>query len=157
MRAHLERLFQHMTWADRRVLDLLAGTPEDPQPEPRRLFSHVLAAERVWLLRLRGEDSAVQPIWPMYSLEELAELARRNHEEYARYLEGCDDAVLASEVEYRNTQGTEFRTAVLDILLQVFLHGSYHRGQIAAAVRGAGQEPVNTDFIMFARETAPSP
>ncbi|HEU0299893.1 MAG TPA: DinB family protein [Longimicrobium sp.] len=156
MRAHLERLFRHMAWADQRVLALLAAIPDDPQPEPRRLFSHVLAAERVWLLRLRGEDSVVQPIWPMYSLEELAELARRNREEYARYLEGCGDDALAAEVEYRNTQGTEFRTAVSDVLLQVFLHGAYHRGQIAAAVRGAGREPVNTDFITFAREPAPS-
>lgn len=152
MRAHLERLFQHMTWADRRVLDLLARIPEDPQPEPRRLFSHVLAAERVWLLRLRGEDSAVQPVWPVYSLDELVELARRNREEYARHLQGLDDDALAAEVAYRNTQGTEFRTAVLDILLHVFLHGSYHRGQIAAAVRRAGQEPINTDYITFARE-----
>jgi uncharacterized damage-inducible protein DinB len=155
MRAHLERMFQHMAWADQRVLDLLAGIPEDPQPEPRRLFSHTLAAERVWMLRLRGEDSAVQPIWPMYSPQELAELARRNREEYARYLEGCDDETLAAEVAYRNSQGAEFRTAVADILLHVFLHGSYHRGQIAAAVRRAGHEPVNTDFIMFVREAAP--
>jgi uncharacterized damage-inducible protein DinB len=156
MRAHLERLFRHMAWADQRVLELLAGIPEDPRPEPRRLFSHTLAAERVWMLRLRGEDSSVQPIWPMYALDELAELARRNREEYARYLEGCDDASLAAQVEYRNTQGTTFRTAVSDILLHVFLHGAYHRGQIAAAVRGAGQEPVNTDFIIFVREGAPS-
>lgn len=156
MRAHLERLFQHMTWADQRVLDLLAANPEDPQPEPRRLFSHTLAAERVWMLRLRGEDSAVQPVWPMYSLEELGEMARRNRDAYARYLEGCDDGALAAEVAYRNTQGTEFRTAVSDILLHVFLHGAYHRGQIAAAVRGAGREPVNTDFITFVREGTPS-
>ena len=156
MREYFERLFRHMVWADQRVLELLAGIPEDGQPEPRRLLSHVLAAERVWLLRLRGEDSAVQPVWPMYSLDELRDLARRNREGYARYLAELDDDAVSSEVEYRNTQGTGFRTAVSDILCQVFLHGSYHRGQIAALVRRAGQEPVATDFIVFSREAAPS-
>lgn len=157
MRDHFERLLRHMAWADERVLELLAGIPEDPRPEPRRLFSHVLAAERVWIMRLRGEDSGVQPIWPMLSLDELRDLARRNREEYARYLEGLDDGALEAVVEYRNSQGQEFRNAASDILLHVFLHGSYHRGQIAAAVRGAGQVPVNTDYIMFLREGAPSP
>lgn len=156
MRDYFERLFRHMAWADERVLALLAGTTEDGQPEPRRLFSHVLAAERVWLLRLRGEDSAVQPIWPMYSVDELRGLALRNREEYGRWIEGLDDGGLAAEVAYRTSLGAEYRTAVSDILLQVFLHGAYHRGQIAACVRGAGGEPVVTDFIVFARESAPS-
>jgi uncharacterized damage-inducible protein DinB len=31
------------------------------------------------------------------------------------------------------------------------MHGSYHRGQIAMALRAAGVDPVNTDFIAFAR------
>jgi uncharacterized damage-inducible protein DinB len=41
---------------------------------------------------------------------------------------------------------------VEDVLLHVALHGSYHRGQIAAAVRAAGGEPVNTDFVTWTRE-----
>jgi len=36
----------------------------------------------------------------------------------------------------------------------VALHGSYHRGQVAAAVRAAGGEPVNTDYITYVRELA---
>lgn len=31
-------------------------------------------------------------------------------------------------------------------------HGTYHRGQVAARLRAAGDEPVNTDFITFARQ-----
>jgi uncharacterized damage-inducible protein DinB len=36
----------------------------------------------------------------------------------------------------------------------VALHGAYHRGQIAAALRGAGAVPEPTDFIAFARGSA---
>ena len=38
-----------------------------------------------------------------------------------------------------------------DMLLQVVLHGCYHRGQVALVVRGAGAEPSPTDYIAFVR------
>jgi len=44
-----------------------------------------------------------------------------------------------------------FRSRVEDILLHVVLHGCYHRGQVAIALREAGAEPSATDFIAFVR------
>lgn len=154
MRAHLERLFQHVAWADGRVLRLLSDLPPDAQPEARHLFSHVLAAERVWLLRLQGEDSSTQPVWPILANEEMEGLARENLEGFARILDESGDEGLAVEVAYTNTQGTAYRTAVADILTHVALHGAYHRGQVAMAIRAAGGTPANTDFITFVREGA---
>jgi uncharacterized damage-inducible protein DinB len=51
----------------------------------------------------------------------------------------------------------EFQTPIKDLLMHVALHGSYHRGQIAQALRLAGGEPVNTDFITFVRESEKKP
>lgn len=155
MHAHFERLFDHVAWADRRVLRLLNHSPGARRPGVLRLFSHLLAAERVWLLRIQGRDASIQPVWPELALVELNAMAAANAVGYARLLAGLDDAGLAREVEYANSQGVPFRTAVVDILSHVALHGSYHRGQIAAALRTAGEEPVNTDFITFVRESAP--
>ncbi len=152
MREHLQRLFDHMTWADRRVLDLLNASPGVRQHSVLRLFSHLLAAERVWMLRLRGEDASRQLIWPEWTLEELNAAAAESTSSYASFLEALRDEDLAGEVAYANSQGVVFRTRIVDILTHVALHGSYHRGQIAAAVRASGEEPVNTDFITFVRE-----
>ncbi len=154
MREHLRRLFDHMTWADQRVLDLLNAAPEARRPSVMRLVSHLLAAERVWMLRLREEDASQQPIWPKRTLEELNAAAAENRSSYASFLEALRDEDLAAEVAYANSQGVAFRTRIVDILTHVALHGSYHRGQIARAVREAGEEPVNTDFITFVREGA---
>jgi uncharacterized damage-inducible protein DinB len=156
MREHFERLFHHMAWADLRVLRLLNESPGARRHAAVRLFSHLLAAERVWLLRVHGRDTAGQPIWPELSLVELNAMAAANGFGYNRLLAGLDEAGLAREVEYTNSQGVPFRTRVADVLSHVALHGSYHRGQIAAALRAAGEEPVNTDFITFVREGAPS-
>jgi uncharacterized damage-inducible protein DinB len=154
MLAELGRLFVHMAWADQRVVDLLGASPAARQPAILRVFSHLLAAERVWWLRVNGEDSTQQPIWPEYALEELNALAAANASSWAQLLGRLTEGDLRRAVSYRNSQGTHFETPVLDILWQVALHGSYHRGQIAAAVRAAGAEPVNTDFITFARQRA---
>jgi uncharacterized damage-inducible protein DinB len=150
--AYLERLFDHVHWADRRVLDLLRESAAARQPEAMRLYSHLLAAERVWLLRLNGGDSSVQPIWPELGLEEMAEMRAANEAGYARYLRDRTEVELDREIEYRSSAGVPYRTRAVDVLTHVALHGSYHRGQLARAVRAAGGEPVNTDFILYVRE-----
>jgi uncharacterized damage-inducible protein DinB len=148
----IERMYAHMDWADQRLLALMNSVPLARAQPSMRLFSHLLAAERVWALRLRGEDSSVQAIWPELTLEELNALAAANRSEYARLLGAMRDGGLTSEVEYRNQSGKSFRTEAVDILIHVAMHGSYHRGQIAAAVRAAGGDPVNTDYITYVRE-----
>ena len=62
-----------------------------------------------------------------------------------------DDGALERTVHYRNSAGAEFDSKISDILLHVALHGSYHRGKIAAALRGAGADPAPTDYIGFVR------
>lgn len=49
-------------------------------------------------------------------------------------------------------RGERYETPRGEVLLRVFLHGEHHRGQIARAVREAGREPVNADFIQSGRE-----
>lgn len=79
-------------------------------------------------------------------------LVEKNAVEYRRYLEALSEEKLNATMTYRNSKGLEFTNAVSDTLTHVSLHGSYHRGQIAQALRNAGHEPVNTDFITFVRE-----
>lgn len=54
-------------------------------------------------------------------------------------------------IKYSNSTGTVFETAVSDILLHVFNHGTYHRAQIAKEMKQHNIEPINTDYIQFVR------
>ena len=54
-------------------------------------------------------------------------------------------------ITYRNRAGDQFTSTLDAILTHVALHGSYHRGQIAALLRGADQTPNPTDYIAFRR------
>jgi uncharacterized damage-inducible protein DinB len=152
----LRRSFEHTVWGHRRVLEALRGPPTPPA-RAVRLLAHLLAAEDVWLRRLRGEDATVTPIWPDWNLEACAERLTANAEAYHTFLESLTDARLREVVTYPNSAGKVFHTPVGDILHHVFSHGAYHRGQVALLLRQAGLEPVNTDFITFVREGGPPP
>ena len=147
----MQRLFDHMAWADERVVERIgdgAGLPS----QALRLLSHLLAAERIWLDRLRGAHAASIEVWPDLSPEGCRDLLVRNREDYRQFLSDLGPEALSRVMTYRNSAGKEFETAVGDVLMHVALHGAYHRGQIAMAIRQGGEAPVNTDFIAFVRD-----
>jgi uncharacterized damage-inducible protein DinB len=145
-------LFRYTAWANARVLAALRAQPL-ALAEAMPLVAHALAAEKVWLGRLRGLPPGTD-VWPKLTLEESGALADENAAGYAAYLAGLTDADLARPLRYRNLAGQEFETAIGEILTHVATHGGYHRGQVAKAFGRAGAQPVNTDYITFVRELA---
>lgn len=146
----LRRLMRYDEWANRETLGSLRKGSAPPE-QALRWLAHVLAAERLWLDRLKGSGAKVK-VWPALSLgaceRELPELEKL----WGDYLEDLDPAELDVEVAYVNSKGEPWSSTVGDVLNHVLLHSAYHRGQIAAAVRAAGGEPVLTDFIHAARQ-----
>jgi RimJ/RimL family protein N-acetyltransferase/uncharacterized damage-inducible protein DinB len=146
---HFVRLLGHQAWADSRaLLALQRGAPA--APAALKLLAHLLGAEHVWHARLLGVAPTVA-VWPDLALAECRRLALANELAYRDFIFGLSPTALRRIVQYRNSAGHEFETAVEDILLHVFLHGAYHRGQIAQQLRLAGAAPESTDYIGFAR------
>jgi uncharacterized damage-inducible protein DinB len=144
----LRQLFTYDEWALSRSLGSLENIENKPA---RALLSHILLAEKIWLVRLQGEDSSAIPTFEEFSLTECAEMADELHKKYFEFLDSLTEEDLNSKIIYKNTSGVEFQTSVKDILTHVGLHGVYHRGQIALLVRENGGTAVNTDFITFTR------
>jgi uncharacterized damage-inducible protein DinB len=148
--AYLRRQFAYDAWANREVF---AGLKASSQASVRsvRLLAHILAAERLWLERIRRQPQSL-PVWPEFSLEQCgaqtAEMAKLWHE----YMEQLSEPQLANKVVYKNTKGEPWTSSVEQILTHVILHSAYHRGQIAAQMRADGNDPVYTDFIHAVRQ-----
>jgi len=143
-------MFEHVKWANARIYDAIAQAGEASE-YVTTLLHHVLRAEQVWLTRMKGQDSSHLPLWQSCSLQELTELMRHNEQDYQVYLAALDESRLDEMITYRNQSGTPFTTSIRNILIHVALHGSYHRGQINAALRREGHEPINVDYITFVR------
>jgi uncharacterized damage-inducible protein DinB len=145
----LGKLLDHLEWADRRVLDSLRAMTHLDQ-RALDLYAHVLGAEHTWLARILERETR-EKIWPDLTLERAASLAAENAAGLRALLESRSADELQRKVAYSNSAGATFESTVEDMLLQVVLHGCYHRGQVAMVVRGAGGEPAPTDYIAFVR------
>lgn len=144
-------MMDHLYWADEQIMDAL----EESKMKNRdllKLVRHVAVAEQVWLSRLQGKDSAQYSLWEeAEDLTEFRTMFKENAEQYRVYIEELEESELDGVIEYTNQTGVTFRSSVRDILLQVLLHGQYHRGQINRALRIESAEPVQVDYITFAR------
>jgi uncharacterized damage-inducible protein DinB len=150
---HLSRLFLYDGWANREVLAALVRAEELP-PQALRWFAHIVAAERLWLRRLRSDGASVV-VWPDLTLDQCAAAVAELPGLYRTYLDelaGIGAEGLAASISYVNSQGEPWTSRVEDVLLHVVTHSSYHRGQIAAALRQAGATPAYTDFIHAVRQ-----
>jgi len=143
----LQQLFEHNWWAhDALTKDLRRAAPD---PDTLRLFAHIVAAERLWLSRIDAVPAGVA-VWPALSLDDIEVLETENRRRFRDLLKRPDDS-RSQRVRYRHSAGNEFDNSVNEILTHVAMHGHYHRGQIARAMRAAGREPVYTDYIGFIR------
>ncbi|SEO80800.1 MULTISPECIES: DinB family protein [unclassified Paenibacillus] len=144
-------MMDHLYWADGRILDALEES-ETKNMDLLKLVRHVAVAERVWLSRLQGKGSAQYSLWEeAEELTAIRTMFKENAEQYRVYIEGLEESELNEIIDYANQSGVSYRTSVRDILLQVLLHGQYHRGQINRALRIESIEPVQVDYITFAR------
>jgi uncharacterized damage-inducible protein DinB len=146
--ATLHRLFDHLAWADAELARAIGLG--DPNAEALREFAHIAGAEEVWLSRIEGRPSAAK-VWPGFSRAEAVALVAKSAAGYKRLLDDATESALDEPVDYTNSAGQRFSTPLVDILLQVALHGQYHRGKVNLLLRQAGAEPAPTDFISFAR------
>ncbi len=147
LREHYLEFALYNTWANRRtfkMLDALSG-----EQVGLRLFSHLLRAEAVWLGRIRGTADAALPIWETDTLSICRERLEASATLFRETLLTSTD--LSKRVNYANSQGTEYSTAVADIFSHVFNHGTHHRGQILLLLREAGNVPAPLDYIAYVR------
>ena len=149
MIAELKRFCAHAVWADNELLRAFEAAPSVP-PAAFREFSHVIGAAETWLSRLEGR-AARAAVWPTLSPAELSALAADVHAGYARYLEGLREPGLKAPVAYTNSAGLSFRNTVLEILMQAWLHGQYHRGKVNLLLRQSDLAPAPVDYIAFVR------
>jgi len=146
---HFVRLYDHVEWANARVLASLRSA-QNPRKKDVDLYAHILGAEQVWLSRIHGTTPRL-PVWPVLSLDECETAGTENIRAFNELVSHLSPELLQKPITYRNSAGDQFTSTIEDILTHVAMHGAYHRGQIAASLRAAGDTPSPTDYIAFIR------
>lgn len=138
----------HSAWADTKLFAALRDNPQ--LTAAWREYNHVLGAAEVWLARLERRAPSV-PVWPVLGVEQADALRGAVAKGYERFTSRLESDALTDVVEYTNSAGQTFQTAIGDILLHVALHGQYHRGKINLLLRQNAAEPEAADYIGFVR------
>jgi uncharacterized damage-inducible protein DinB len=152
-------LFEYDDWANAR---LLACAAELPDGAWRRdlggafhtmlsLVAHVVGAERVWLMRWKGETPKGRPAWmsdptPPILRAALDEVER----DRAAFLRTLTSDDLARPIPYTLLDGSGAALPLATLVRHTANHSTYHRGQLASMLRRLGAAPPATDLLVFA-------
>jgi uncharacterized damage-inducible protein DinB len=154
-------LLDYEAWAGRLLAASLAPLSHDDYvrevpsgaPSIRATLVHLAGATHNWAERFEGRDATVLP-----TAEELPTLAAALamlDDARARITAFAGDATperLAAPLVWRNLKGEPKAAPLWTVLRHVVNHASYHRGQVAAALRRVGLAPAATDLVRWAIE-----
>ena len=148
MKRYFLKLYQYNAWANKRVLNTLIRQQVSDE-KILSLMGHIVAAQFLWLHRIKGLPPPDVKLWGTYELSQLADMAEKAGTEWLTFVESTDD--FNREMTYRNYTGDPYTNNVEMVMIHLVNHSSYHRAQIAMLLRQKGLEPINTDFITYDR------
>ena len=149
-------------WANQRMTDCISNlSDEQINKEINSSFKsiyatllHMLDAENIWWQRIKLQEQIDVPSLNFKgSVLELASSLMKQSKHWKEWVDLATEAALEHEFIYRNTKKEQFKQPVCEVLLHLFNHQSYHRGQLITMFRQVGLEQVpNTDLIAFLRK-----
>jgi uncharacterized damage-inducible protein DinB len=176
----IQNLYAYNRWANARLFTALEKLSElqftapvqSSFPSIRETVFHIVAAEWLWLKRWQGNsprstlaDPDLSPAtWSTLSpggrpsIEQLATLpalkafADSIEQERHDFLRGLSEDVLQARLQFNDMAGTAYVEPLVQLMLHLVNHGTYHRGQVTTMLRQVGAEAVALDMLYFFRE-----
>ena len=171
-RRHFVRLAQYNAWFNGELFEHASKLDDAERKRDRGAFfggihdtlDHILLCDRGWLGRLRASSLPFSSLEGATLVENLTDLRGGVTQDWdelvasraetdavlERFAAELTPELLASDVEYRNTQGLPFKNPLWHVVAHVFNHGTHHRGQVTTLLMQAGVDPGPTDFLITA-------
>ena len=148
MKQYFLKLYQYNAWANNRVINCLSRQNVADE-KILNIMGHIVAAQFLWLHRIKGLPPANVKLWGEYSLSQVTTMADEAGKLWLEFVESTEN--FNRELTYNNYLGEPYINNVEMIMIHLVNHSSYHRAQIALLLRQKGYEPINTDFITYDR------
>lgn len=157
-------LFRHMEWADSLTWRKVAAL-RDEQFDARLgdLLYHLHTVQWVYLQVWREHPPKVPSRDTFPTLSATLSWARAYYTELHVFIKGLSRETLGQTLaipwvaEVAKRYGSAEPTTLADTVLQVVLHSTYHRGQVATRIKELGAAPDVTDFIAWVWMKQPEP
>lgn len=162
MKILLAQFSAYHLWAQQQVLDCVRALPQALQEQPivssfgslQATVLHMLDAESIWWQRIKLQEKIDRPSQNFKgSFEELAVALMVQSKQWHEWIMAAQEHMLDHEFIYYNSKKEKFKQATYQVLLHMFNHATYHRGQMVTMLRQleVGNIPT-TDFIVWSRK-----
>ena len=151
-----QELIEFQAWRREKVSDLLLEVDEKIFAEQLHgsfsslyiILNHLVWAEKVWLGRVdRDTVATMKPT----NVAGLLEMWKEVNDKWNVIVHAATTEDIFREIEYFTSTGDRFTNTVLEIVIHMVDHSTYHVGQMMNAIRGFGIEPVSTNYIHYLR------
>ena len=159
MKELLKQYAAYNIWASQRIFEVIVALPEEKQMAEmpssfNSLFKtvlHMLDAENIWWQRMKMNERITVPSENFTgNMKELSDTLSLQSKSWEDWVSNASDLSLEHVFQYYNTKTEHFKMPVYQMLLHVFNHGTYHRGQLTNLLRQVGVEKLpQTDFSFW--------
>ena len=161
MKALLQQYASYSNWANQRLTDTILLLPEEKLvqhlassfPSLQATLLHMWDAESMWWQRLKMHDNVTRPSDHFKgSTRDVSTALLHQGKLWESWIANASVAAIEHVFHYQNSKKEKFRQPTYEMLMHIFNHGSYHRGQLVTMLRElAVKEIPATDFIVFTR------
>jgi uncharacterized damage-inducible protein DinB len=164
MKQLLKQYAAYNLWANKILLDRLALLPDEMVHKETgssfgtiyKTLVHLMEVESTWWQRLKLQEHILLP--EKDPDENFAEISKRLlalSTQWIDWVKNANEKNLTYVFGYQNTKKEFFKQPVYEMLLHLFNHQTYHRGQVVTMLRQNGIDKIPaTDFIAFSRKTS---
>lgn len=162
MKEILIQLAAYNSWANQKLITCILALPEEKwqQTIPNSFDSfektllHMWDAESNWWQRLKLQENIIPPSANFRgSVRELTSALQHQNKLWESWIGNASPAALEHVFMYQNSKREPFKMQVVQMLIHVFNHGTYHRGQLVTMLRQIGIDKIPmTDFAIWVRK-----
>jgi uncharacterized damage-inducible protein DinB len=162
MKELLQQLAAYNIWANQRIMEVIVALPKEKQlAEVPGSFNsiyktilHMWDAEIAWWQRMKLQERIIMPSENFNgSIKDIGNGLMQQSNQWLGWISSASDIALDHVFQYQNSKKEQFKQPIYQMLLHVFNHGTYHRGQLINMLRQLGIEKLpQTDFIVWSRK-----
>ncbi|MGV3656392.1 MAG: DinB family protein [Chitinophagaceae bacterium] len=162
MKILLSQFSAYHLWASQQLLDVIQPLPQELKDQNivssfgsiSNTLRHMWDAESIWWQRMKLQEQIVRPSDTFSgSFDELSAALMAQGKLWHEWIMSAQEYMLDHEFIYYNSKKEKFKQAVYQVLLHLFNHATYHRGQLVTMLRQLGVTNIPpTDFIVWSRK-----
>ena len=161
MKELLKQFAAYNIWAHQKITDVILSLPEEKQMAEvpssfKSLYKtvlHMWDTESVWWQRMKLNERIITPSENFKgTMKDVVNGLMQQSRQWEEWVNNASDLLLDHVFQYQNSRKEHFKQPIYQMVLHVFNHGTYHRGQLVNMLRQLGVEKIpQTDFIVWSR------